>query len=113
MAHPSWLQCDTAWRPAPNIPTHPMMLLLHFPPPQVPPFMGHDLVPTGGSQHRVAGPGRNIPVENLFQHAPSQHVPFQHALSQCQDPSHGGSYMDEGAFSLGSDHFPTLFQGTA
>ena len=31
----------------------------------------------------------------------------------CHDPSHGGSYMAEGAFTLGSDCLPTLSQGTA
>ena len=30
----------------------------------------------------------------------------------CQGPSHGGSYMDEGTFTLGLDYSPLLFQGT-
>ena len=30
----------------------------------------------------------------------------------CQGPSHGGSYMDEGTFTLGLDCSPSLFQGT-
>ena len=38
----------------------------------------------------------------------------QDSLQQCcQDPSHGGSYMDEITFTLGLDCSLSLFQGTA
>ena len=39
-------------------------------------------------------------------------VPRHWCQEQCQGPSHGGSYMDEGMFTLGSDCSPLLFQGT-